>query len=308
MVKLFNNFNIYSINMLYYRRKLILALLGQFGGRLNDYDLHNLLFLFTIEQDEPQFDFVPFEAGAFSFQVEKDLDTLRKNEYVGGNNDKWNLNSSEDFAAQLNSKDKAALKDIYDNFYSLNGSELSRYVFENYRYYGINSDNAENPVDGEQLRKIHAERNTNKERTLFTIGYEGLSIDAYINKLIRNNVKALVDVRNNPNSRKFGFSKKQLNYALDKMGMDYYHFPELGISKEKRKNLKSKEEYQKLFEQFENETLKNEWESLMKVYELLEKEGRIALTCYEADHEDCHRSRVAKAVKEMDEKVRVEHV
>ena len=72
--------------------------------------------------------------------------------------------------------------------------------------------------------------------------------------------------------------------------------------------MKTKKEYRRLFEQFENETLKNERESLMNVYDLLEKEDRIALTCYEADPEECHRSRVAKAVKGMDERVTVGHV
>ena len=48
-----------------------------------------------------------------------------------------------------------------------------------------------------------------EQNTLFTIGYEGISIDTYINKLLQNYIKTLVDVRKNAYSNKFGFSKKE---------------------------------------------------------------------------------------------------
>jgi len=53
--------------------------------------------------------------------------------------------------------------------------------------------------------------------TLFTIGYEGISLEEYFNRLIKNDVKVLVDVRNNPLSMKFGFSKTQLKRFCEKL-------------------------------------------------------------------------------------------
>lgn len=42
-----------------------------------------------------------------------------------------------------------------------------------------------------------------EQNTLFTIGYEGISIDTYINKLLANQIKTLVDVRKNAYSNKW---------------------------------------------------------------------------------------------------------
>ncbi|WP_348602891.1 DUF488 family protein [Bartonella tribocorum] len=42
----------------------------------------------------------------------------------------------------------------------------------------------------------------------FTIGYEGKSLENYLNCLLENNIKILCDVRKNPISRKYGFSKR----------------------------------------------------------------------------------------------------
>lgn len=62
---------------------------------------------------------------------------------------------------------------------------------------------------------------------LFTIGYEGSSLDGYLNRLIKNNVRTLIDLRRNPLSRKYGFSKKTLAETVKKLGIDYVHIPEL---------------------------------------------------------------------------------
>ena len=85
---------------------------------------------------------------------------------------------------------------------------------------------------------------------LFTIGYEGLSIDAYLNRLITNQVAMLVDVRKNPISMKYGFSKMQLVNATAKAGISYIHIPDLGIPSRLRQNLKSVSAYQELFEYY----------------------------------------------------------
>ncbi|WP_322789506.1 DUF488 domain-containing protein [Bartonella elizabethae] len=58
----------------------------------------------------------------------------------------------------------------------------------------------------------------------FTIGYEGKSLDHYLNCLIENNVKTLCDVRKNPISRKHCFSKRQLEKAISNIGIKYMQF------------------------------------------------------------------------------------
>lgn len=54
---------------LFYRQKLLIALVEIFGGRLSNIDLQKYLFLFThLCQQEKSYEFVPYKYGCFSFQ------------------------------------------------------------------------------------------------------------------------------------------------------------------------------------------------------------------------------------------------
>ena len=131
---------------------------------------------------------------------------------------------------------------------------------------------------------------------LFTIGYEGISFDAYLSRLVANNIKLLCDVRRNPLSRKYGFSKSTLRDAVESLGIRYMHIPELGISSEKRRTLETRADYEKLFRDYECTTIANGGDKISEVAALLRLHRRIALTCFEADVCMCHRSRIATAL------------
>ncbi|WP_375668511.1 MULTISPECIES: DUF488 family protein [unclassified Bartonella] len=55
----------------------------------------------------------------------------------------------------------------------------------------------------------------------FTIGYERKSFENYFNQLIKNNIKLLYDIRKNPISRKYGFSKRQLEKVVNNIDIEY---------------------------------------------------------------------------------------
>lgn len=63
---------------------------------------------------------------------------------------------------------------------------------------------------------------------------------------------------------------------------------------EQRQDLKSQKDYDVLFERYEKSTLKENWDYLLYVRKLIETDKRVALTCFEEKHEQCHRGRVAK--------------
>ena len=94
--------------------------------------------------------------------------------------------------------------------------------------------------------------------SFFTIGYEGSSFEGYLNRLIKHNVKILIDVRRNPLSRKYGFSKKTLSDTVRKLGIEIVHIPELGITSEKRRELHTQDDYDRLFESYEKQDLEEE--------------------------------------------------
>ena len=151
------------------------------------------------------------------------------------------------------------------------------------------------------MERIIKAKPSDNSIVLFTIGYEGISLEKYLQKLLKNNIKLLVDVRRNPLSMKYGFSKKSLKKYCNSLGIEYVHLPEVGIQSDKRKNLNTQSDYDKLFEEYEQTTLNETLDTQLKILHLLKKHKRIALTCFEAEPCQCHRTRLANALQSLPE-------
>lgn len=132
------------------------------------------------------------------------------------------------------------------------------------------------------------------EQHFFTIGYQGLSLDEYLRRLKDNNIKLLCDVRRNPISRKRGFSKTALLNAVQNIGIKYTHLPELGIHSDHRQTLKTQEDYDRLFEIYEETTLRDQQEIFSYFLIMMKTFKRVAITCFEASVGQCHRGVIAK--------------
>lgn len=289
--------------MMYYRRKILLALLQAFGGNLNAVHLQKLLFLFTRTQTEKSFDFVPYQYGCFSFQANQDLATMQKYGLViFPDNKTIELATEENYLAALDMFDQTGMEEVRQQFGGMTVREVVQYTYRNYPYYAVKSKIAAKIMNEEELAKIEKQKRFYTEPQLFTIGYEGLSLEAYINKLIINDVHILCDVRKNAFSQKYGFSKSQLETACKGVGLKYVHVPQLGIESDKRRDLRSQRDYDLLFDEYERTTLKSNTEALDFVRNLIRTDKRVALTCFEKDPKQCHRSRVAKALMDYKDK------
>ena len=143
-----------------------------------------------------------------------------------------------------------------------------------------------------------AARNNGRPRggLLATIGYEGRSYEAYFNELLRAGISRLCDVRRNPISRKWGFSKRFLQQGCDAFGIRYEPFRELGVDSGARANLTDRAAYERLFAQYEATTLSRCQDAVARIAGWIDAGDRVAITCYERDFGDCHRSRVAGAI------------
>lgn len=284
--------------MLYYRRKILLALLEVFEGQLTAKSLQKYLFLFTRAQSVKAYDFVPYRYGCFSFQANQDISTMAKYGYLEvkeeTNGRFIELKQVGNYLSMLDLFDRQALLDMKAEFGALNQTDLIRYTYRNYPYYATKSAIAKDLLTTDELAKVEQQKRNIAETGLFSIGYEGITLETYINKLIINDVHTLCDVRKNAYSQKYGFSKSQLQKACEGVDIKYIHIPELGIESEDRQNLRSQKDYDLLFEKYETTTLKNNWEALLRVRKLIETDNRIALTCFEKDPAQCHRSRIIK--------------
>lgn len=125
------------------------------------------------------------------------------------------------------------------------------------------------------------------------------SVATAICELLRVGISLLCDVRRNPVSRKWGFSKRTLAQGCKRLGIVYEHFPELGISSDRRTNLTTQSAYDRLFAAYQDDTLTREKEALSRIRALIENGQRAALVCYERLPQQCHRSHVAAAVANL---------
>lgn len=279
-----------------HRQKMLLALLKKFGGRLGNIDMQKYLFLFTQKcQQNKSYEFVPYKYGCFSFQSYADRRRLIE---IGAllSSDDWQLHADTDFSVNLDQETKYKIEVFYNKFSTLKGDELVREVYLNYPYFATRSEIAPKLLTDDEMQLIKKAVPKQDSMCFFTIGYEGISFEQYLNKLISNNIRVLVDVRRNPLSRKYGFSKKTLSETVEKLGMEYVHIPKLGIVSEKRQNLETLEDYQLLLDEYEKNTLKENAQALETLYNIFKNKKRVAITCFEAKHCMCHRSRVAKAL------------
>jgi uncharacterized protein (DUF488 family) len=287
------------VKPVYKRQQFLLSFLKELNEPLTAIDFQKLLFLYLTKNNLPYYDFVPYLYGCFSIQAGEDISTLQ----VTG----WLTDASEriQYVGDIGSDSTSFLFEefggsILDQLPKVRGNRLVRLVYEQYPYYAINSQTAEKIMDTEGIARIRAvkEQLRQTNQILFTIGYEGVSVENYLNALIKNDVRVLCDVRNNPLSRKFGFSKSNLQKYLRNIGIEYVHLPELGISSKKRNNLSTDEDYYNLFQEYKS-SLPQHQESLDKLYQLLEVNGRIALTCFEHEPLHCHRHIIRDYLKKV---------
>ncbi|MYF10402.1 MAG: DUF488 domain-containing protein [Gammaproteobacteria bacterium] len=280
---------------MFYRRKVLLALVEELNRQVPKTDLQKYLFLVSRQQENPSYDFVPYRFGCYSFNADADKRALTKRGLIR-DHDKWVLDSPKQYMDVLRQSDQRAVRNVVGRFGQVRGRNLVHYVYQADPYYAINSKILNDVLNPAEKASVEASRPQKGPPHLFTIGYEGKSLEQFLNALIRQSVSVLCDVRRNPLSRKYGFSKRTLQQACKGIGMDYIHKPELGIDSRKRRHLQSPADYRSLFRDYRATTLVEGQKSLDSIARLVIDRGRVALTCFEAASEQCHRGCVADAL------------
>lgn len=279
------------------RQKAVLALLLSAGRSLSPTMFVKLVFLLRQEtrfKTEPSFyDFVPYKLGPFSFGLYRDLSLLRREGFVMPEEDRVSLAplSRDAVAKESESLPKRAsdsIEEVLGRYGHLSQTGLVASVYERYPWFALNSELPER-----RLASVVAPRRAKPE--VYTIGYEGKSIDGFLNLVLEQGIEIVVDIRANPVSRKYGFSGRRLCEMCERMGFGYHHAKALGIPSAARAELGDYASYQRLMGRYETEMLparKGEVESLA---ELMQGKPSV-LVCVERDVSCCHRSRLANAI------------
>jgi len=297
--------------MLFHRQQLLLALLDSLGGDVASLDFQKLLFLHCREQEEPAYEFVPYRFGGFSFTSYADKRKLIAGEMLAETPKRWMLTEK---GKQTGRKDPVLCLTVGKTAKRYRGLRGDALVAEAYRldpYYATRSEMAERlfAETPKELEAIRLAAPKPGKPGICTIGYEGRSLEAYLNRLLLDGITLLCDVRRNPLSRKYGFSKAALSNACEGVGIGYEHLPQLGIDSEARKDLKTQADYDALFADYEKNDLPHQSSALAKIHGWVEKGHRVALTCYEHLPYQCHRHCVANALqRDFGMKLKAKHL
>lgn len=284
---------------MYYRRKIILALFQLFEGELEKIRLQKLLFLFSQRQLKAEYDFIPYLYGCYSYSANADLTTMASKGMLTETESHFKSNEKTDYLKALKETDKKQLQEIKMLYGKMNANALMKHTYINFPYWATNSIKAESLLTADEFEKVSKSKPKSNKTILFTIGYEGISLEEYLNRLLKNDVKILVDVRNNPMSMKYGFNKNQLKKYCGNLGIQYMHFPEVGIQSEQRQELNTQTDYDKLFSVYRKNNLTKTVPTQTTILNLLKQHKRIALTCFEANICQCHRKHLAEAIETL---------
>jgi len=133
--------------------------------------------------------------------------------------------------------------------------------------------------------------------SFFTLGYQFHSLTTLLNLLSANEVSVLIDVRQNPVSRKRGFSRISLEKNAARLGIEYLHFPCLGTPPQIRKFYGRTGNVRQALKRYEAHlaSRKKCLESLVRRVTC----RQFCLLCLESDYTSCHRSIIARHLTEM---------
>jgi uncharacterized protein (DUF488 family) len=129
---------------------------------------------------------------------------------------------------------------------------------------------------------------------LFTIGYEGMDLQSFIDSLERAGVECVLDVRENPFSRKRGFSRGPLTHELEGRGFRYVHLKESGTPHCLRERLKCDGDFDKFVREMER-YLDTQGAAIKRAYGYVSRMA-CCLMCYEKRVAECHRGIVARQI------------
>lgn len=128
---------------------------------------------------------------------------------------------------------------------------------------------------------------------IYTIGHSNRTINRFIEILIANKIRCLVDVRSYPGSRAMPqFNQKILKSKLAKYKIKYYHLPELGGRRKVKTNIHSSIEAPG-FAGYADYMMTPEFHGGISKLKKIGSKCRTAYMCAEGAYYQCHRRMIS---------------
>ena len=274
------------------RQKCILLMIDRAGRPVTHLEIIKWAFLTALEMPSGGgssfYDFLPYQYGPFSFAMFRELGGLARKGYI--RDAEWSGHAAWELVGNMRGEIANLAKDVrrdaarvVERFIGKSDDELLDYVYDRFPWYTANSN----------IRRLVSRPVA--DTAVYTVGYEGRSIDGLLNVLMRQGIQRIVDVRRNPVARRYGFHKSSLSRLCGNLSIDYVHVPEVGIPSELRRELDGPSSYAKLFDRYERELLPKAPDAVQAIAGLV-VEKPTTLMCMEADPDMCHRTRLANSV------------
>jgi hypothetical protein len=273
------------------RRTLLLSMLSELSKPVTTNRLHLLVALLSVNEANPSWYFIPTDRGPFSVDLLHDLRAFEKAKFVqideGGVSVDQAVGEKE--LSSLDTENLELLYKTIDSYAAMQDDLLLDHALLSRPFWGIRTKRK-----GAEIQQIR-QQVSSAIRGLYTLGYEGLSIDSFINLLLMVDVQQVIDVREFAFSRRSEYAKKNLDEALSLAGITYTGVPEVGIPTKARKEILEDKSKEELLAYYESEILPDTGPYADEVARLVRKHN-IALICHEEDPGQCHRSLFAASV------------
>jgi uncharacterized protein (DUF488 family) len=274
-----------------HRQRTLLYFLHLAGGEASRIHVTKWSFLLSREGDtrggNAFYQFVPYKFGPFSFCLYQEATALAQQGLLVEDDKDWSLTDLGRKEAMATPQDlRHDAWQIHRRYGHLSTEALLDEVYPRYREYTYLSSH-----------RVLAKR-PEAELAVYTAGYEGLTVDGFLDMLVQKGIRRLIDVRNNPVARRYGFHRSTLSRLCKNLEIDYVNIPELGIRSELRQDLQTQYDRDRLFDRYEKTTLVDESSLVARVAELICQKPSV-LVCMEAQPCQCHRSRLAEAAAKI---------
>jgi uncharacterized protein (DUF488 family) len=166
-----------------------------------------------------------------------------------------------------------------------NGTILKKILLINKRLTYMENIELLNSSKYDSIIKINHEN-----KLVFSIGYEGINFDYFLELLNKNKITQVIDIRENSFSWKMNFRNKIFENNLKKNNIKYVHISDLGAPKYIRKEIKINNNPKKFFHEYKILLSRNN-DSFEYLMELSGHEKTVIL-CVEKDYKLCHRKAI----------------
>ncbi len=279
--------------MLNERQKVVLSILERTPERRAPY-LHLVDWLFLLREEEHLrlsdsfYDFFPYKLGPFSFLLRKELGDLEKMALIRFEKQDVVGEETEDLYSwpPLPPDITGPIHRVLKRHGRKPQEEILDHISVRFPWYASRL----RPVTALQMDRLQDAARP----SVYTFGYEGVSIDAALDSFLGNQLANVIDVRRSPFSPVYGFAAGELKLRCEDLGIRYVHFPELGLPPLLRRG----KDRSALWQAYESEVLSQAHRTVTKAAVICSS-APTALFCYEKDPAKCHRSVLARHISRL---------